>query len=61
VIWLYLAFVIFLTLLTVIPTTLSIVRLRKKGTSKDVRKMVSNRYLFYFFIYLVTIIGVIID
>ena len=58
---LYLKFTVALTLFTVVPTALSIYRLNRQGTSKDLRKKVSKRYLVYFFIYIVMITGVIID
>mmetsp|Transcript_29301 Transcript_29301/g.44131 ORF Transcript_29301/g.44131 Transcript_29301/m.44131 type:complete len:106 (+) Transcript_29301:804-1121(+) len=61
VLTIFIAFTIWLTLATIIPTALSIYRLRLPGTSKELRKKVSNRYIIYFFIYLLTIIGIIID
>ena len=54
-------FTMCLILLTIVPTFLSIVMLRKKGTSRELRKKVSNRYLIYFFIYMIGVSGVVLD
>ena len=54
-------FLAILTLATILPFVLSIAYLFRRGTSTKLRKKVANRYIFYFFLYLIMVLCTVLD
>jgi len=57
----FLVFTLFLAAFTIVPATMALIRLRRKGTSKDLRKKVVKRYAIYFGFYLLMVVGTLMD